>query len=82
MTTPPDRIQRRLTRVFKIMFPNKPTDDIPNATMDNTEGWDSLGTLSLFTLIEEEFNIQLGLDLIPTTKSYQSLITLITEKIG
>lgn len=81
MPIPPDRLRRRLVRVFATMFPEKAAEEIPAASMDNTDNWDSLATLSLFTLTEEEFNIKLGLDLIGTTKSFVQLEGLISEKV-
>lgn len=82
MALAPDRIRRRLSRVFTTMFPTKPVAEIPDATTGNTDGWDSLATLSLFTLADEEFGIKLGLDLIGETKSFQKLEALVTEKVG
>ncbi|GBR11728.1 acyl carrier protein [Acetobacter oeni] len=82
MAIAPDRIRRRLTRVFTTMFPGKTVEDVPAATMENTDGWDSLGTLSLFTLADEEFGIKLGLDRIGDVKSFEKLEALVTEKVG
>ncbi|MBO1359117.1 acyl carrier protein [Acetobacter sacchari] len=82
MSVAPDRIRKRLARVFMIMFPAKSGEEIPEATMENTDGWDSLATLSLFTLTDEEFGIKLGLDLIGETKSFHKLEALVIEKVG
>jgi len=77
-----EKVRRRLTRVFTAILPQVDTANIENATMDNTENWDSLATLSLFTLAEEEFGIKLGLDLIVSTKSFADLEKLIISKVG
>lgn len=77
-----EKVRRRLTRVFTAILPQVDTANIENATMDNTENWDSLATLSLFTLAEEEFGVKLGLDLIVSTKSFADLEKLITSKVG
>lgn len=77
-----DKVRRRLTRVFTSILPQIDVNNIENATMDNTENWDSLATLSLFTLAEEEFGIKLGLDLIISTKSFADLEKIIISKVG
>jgi len=77
-----DKVRRRLTRVFTSILPQIDVNNIENATMDNTENWDSLATLSLFTLAEEEFGIKLGLDLIVSTKSFADLEKIIISKVG
>jgi len=77
-----EKVRRRLTRVFTAILPQVDVANIENATMDNTENWDSLATLSLFTLAEEEFGIKLGLDLIVSTKSFVDLEKLIASKVG
>lgn len=77
-----EKVRRRLTRVFTAILPLVDVNNIENATMDNTENWDSLATLSLFTLAEDEFGIKLGLDLIVSTKSFADLEKLITSKVG
>ncbi|MCE0742705.1 acyl carrier protein [Acetobacter sicerae] len=82
MAMTPERVRKRLVRVFNTILPGKSAEEIPEATMDNTEAWDSLATLSLFTLAEEEFGIKLGLDLIGQTKSFAALEKLVTEKVG
>ncbi|MBS1033359.1 acyl carrier protein [Gluconobacter cerinus] len=82
MTIPLDRIHRRLVRVFNTIFPGTPVEQVSQATMENTEGWDSLNTLSLFTLAEEEFGIQLGLDLMAEVKTFSQLEALVSQKVG
>lgn len=77
-----EKVRRRLTRVFTAILPLVDVNNIEKATMDNTENWDSLATLSLFTLAEDEFGIKLGLDLIVSTKSFADLEKLITSKVG
>lgn len=82
MNTINDKVRRRLIRVFTAILPQIDVNNIENATMDNTENWDSLATLSLFTLAEEEFGIKLGLDLIVVTKSFSDFEKLIISKVG
>jgi len=50
-------IQARLTRCFAAVFPQVPEVRIRFITQESTEGWDSVITATLLTVIEEEFAI-------------------------
>lgn len=57
-----DTLQTRLTGCFAVLFPNLAAEDVPKATMENIPGWDSVATVTLINLVEEEFGIQIDLD--------------------
>jgi acyl carrier protein len=54
-----DELTNRLIRCFAAIFPNLPADRIPEAKADNIREWDSLASVTLFALIEEEFAAQI-----------------------
>lgn len=65
-------VDDRLVRLFEATFPELPSAVIPSATVDSVEEWDSLQSVVLMTLVEEEFGIAISpLDL-PELGSYQS----------
>ena len=55
-------VESRLVRCFQTVFPELREAQVPLATQDSVKTWDSLHTLSLVTVIEDEFHIQLDLD--------------------
>ena len=48
-------VQTRLTKCFAAVFPHVTPSEIPTATVTSIEGWDSLATVTLMTVVEEEF---------------------------
>lgn len=81
-TLAPERITKRLSRIFTKAFPSLDVAAAAAATMDNTEGWDSIATLTLFMLCEEDFGIKIGYDRIAETKSFSDLFKLLESKLA
>ena len=78
----PERIQKRLSRIFNKAFPDLDPAAAPAATMETVAGWDSVATLTLFMLCEEDFGIKIGYDRIAETKSFADLFKLLEGKLG
>jgi acyl carrier protein len=49
----------RLERCFQAVFPTLTTGEIQSATPDTTEAWDSLASLTLIQVIEDEFGLRI-----------------------
>ena len=45
----------RLAAIFGLVFPGLRGEAALEATRDSVPGWDSIATVTLFTLVEEEF---------------------------
>jgi len=73
----PERLTKRLSRVFNEIFPSLDVADAPDATMDNVAGWDSMATIMLCAQCEEDFGVKIGFDRIAETKSFADLYKLI-----
>jgi acyl carrier protein len=56
-----DDTQARLTRCFSAVFPALSSGAIQAATAANTEGWDSVASVTLFATVEEEFGVEIDL---------------------
>ncbi len=54
-----DNSRERLTSCFSTVFPDLAPDEIPLASMASVGKWDSLATITLLTVIEEEFDLQI-----------------------
>ena len=50
--------RRRLTACFTAVFSTLEEPDVARASVGAVQGWDSLATITLITVIEEEFRIQ------------------------
>jgi acyl carrier protein len=73
----PERVQKRLSRIFCEVFPALTPAEAPAATMASVAGWDSIATLTLFMQCEADFGIKIGYDRIAETKSFVDLAGLI-----
>jgi len=71
----------RLTRCFAGAFPDLRETQIPSATVDNTASWDSMGALTLAALIEEEFGVTFGDDVIGSLRSYAAVRAELAKSI-
>ena len=50
-------IQERLINCFGTVFPSLSPDEIPRAADTSVAEWDSLATVTLVSVIEEEFGV-------------------------
>jgi acyl carrier protein len=53
-----DDAHARLVMCFSNVFPSLPTAEIPTTSMISVEEWDSVATVTLLVVIEEEFEVQ------------------------
>jgi acyl carrier protein len=52
-------LQERLVSCFSSVFPNLSFDEIPRASTASVANWDSLATVTLVSVIEEEFGVMI-----------------------
>jgi acyl carrier protein len=53
-----DDLQKRLMACFSAVLPDLSPEEVPLATVKSVAGWDSLASVTLIVVIEEEFGIQ------------------------
>jgi len=53
-------VEERLRECFSTTFPNLSADEILRSSTASVATWDSLATVTLVSLIEEEFAITIG----------------------
>jgi acyl carrier protein len=59
---PVDLIEQRLMGCFEAVFPRLSREEIVNATPESVAQWDSIATVTLSSVIEEEFGLPVDLD--------------------
>src|SRR5262245_3297027 len=74
-------INDRLVEILKTEFPSIPAANIPTASMTSVEGWDSLATITLVTLIEESFGVQTEPEDIDELTSFDSISVYLERKV-
>lgn len=55
-----DDLQARLIKCFAAVFPELSEDQIRAATQKTVAGWDSVASVTLIALIEEEFGLEVA----------------------
>jgi len=73
-----DDIRTRLIRCFEVVFPDANAEQIENATQLNTETWDSIAAITLFNVIEEEFNMQLDFEAVGDLTSFRLILDYVS----
>ena len=54
--------ETRLLNCFSAVFPDAGEDELRSAAMGATESWDSMASVTLVSLVEEEFGVQVAPD--------------------
>jgi acyl carrier protein len=70
--------QARLAQCFSAVFPQLGKQEIASASLETVEGWDSVATITLVTVIEEEFGIQFEIDALERLVSFRSILDYLT----
>lgn len=73
--------ETRLAKCFVTAFPGLSDAAAREAKLDVTPGWDSSGTLTLISLIEEEFDCWLGFDRAEEMTSFAAVAEIVQTKI-
>jgi acyl carrier protein len=68
-----DQIKQRLSTCFRIVFPDLPESEIGAAKQSTLRDWDSVATITLVNVVEEEFGIQLNLDYLADLDSFEAI---------
>ena len=73
LSTRMDNIRQRLFTCFHLVFPDIAQAEIYTASQANVREWDSVATITLVNIIEEEFAIQLDLDQFADLDSFEAI---------
>jgi acyl carrier protein len=70
-----------LVECFAAVFPDVPREALPGATVENTEEWDSIASVTLLAVLEEEFGVQIDdLDL-PELTSFDKVHDYLAARV-
>jgi acyl carrier protein len=76
-----DEMNSRLTRCFLAVFPELPESEVVTATPLSVNAWDSVATLNLITVIEEEFSVEIDFADLMQRLSYQQIAADLQKRI-
>jgi acyl carrier protein len=75
-----DNVEARLLRCFSVIFPEVKENDLRNASMENVEDWDSVATVTLINVVEEEFDIQIALEDVEDMMSFRLFLNYLKSR--
>jgi len=70
----------RLILCFASVFPGLTQQQLENASSDSVGTWDSLSTVTLAAVIQEEFNVEIEPDVLPNLDSFQAFRDYLTAR--
>lgn len=66
--------EQKLTECFSLIFPRLAVQEIQCASVTNIEEWDSLASVNIIAMIEEQFEIEIQPDYLENLTSYQQIL--------
>ena len=76
-----DEMEKRLAVCFSSVLPDLSAEEITNASTTSVDGWDSVTTVTLLAVIEEEFGISIE-DVDPAKfDSFQNILTFLQQAV-
>jgi acyl carrier protein len=76
-----NELQTRLATCFTRVFPGLPENKIRSATPQTLAEWDSVASISLVNVIEEEFNTEIDFELLAELDSFDAIANYLTKRI-
>jgi acyl carrier protein len=73
-------IEKRLKECFRTVFPDLPEEQISSASQATVSTWDSIATVTLVNMIDQEFGIELDLDRLSELDSFTGIIACIENQ--
>ncbi len=72
--------QARLLKCFSAVFPELPESQIPAASPTSVKEWDSVATITLLTVVEEEFRVQFEPEELEQLVSFKSILDFLQSR--
>ena len=74
-----DDTKQRLTSCFQIVFPDLPETAIPQASQATVPVWDSVAAITMVSVIEDEFGVELDLDDLADLDSFEKIYAYVQK---
>jgi acyl carrier protein len=74
-------IQSRLIGCFRTVFPDLPETRVTLATQQSVPNWDSIATVTLINVIDDEFQIEMDLEQLTELDSFENFYTYLKNAI-
>lgn len=71
-----------LDNCFQTVFPTLSLEEVHKASMEGMEKWDSLATVTLVSIIEGEFDIEIAEEHLEKFVSYSEIRELVAQELS
>jgi acyl carrier protein len=75
-------VKARLRDCFAAVFPSAAPDELERASTETLPDWDSLATVRLVAVVEEEFEVVLELEDLEQLNSFESVYQLVEARLA
>ena len=75
-----DDLKNRLVNCFATVFPDLDVAEIPDLSMASMAEWDSVATVTVVALIEEEFGIEADIDELAEEMSFDTIVDYLATR--
>ena len=76
-----DDTRKRLIGCFQVVFPDLPEAHIPIASQATVAAWDSVAAITMASVIEDEFGVELDLDDLADLDSFEKIHTYLEKRL-
>ena len=74
-------LENRLVRCFSSVFPDLSEEQIRHASIESIPGWHSLASVTLISVVQEEFGVQVSLADLPNLVSFSAMQTYVQHHV-
>jgi acyl carrier protein len=73
-------VEDRLIRCFAAVFPNLTVEEIRTASVKSVSAWDSLASVNLVAVIEQDFAVEIDLFDLPELDSFEAVRSYLSSR--
>jgi acyl carrier protein len=74
-------LRTRLIDCFKLVFPDRPESEIPSTSQASVPAWDSVAAITMMNVVEDEFGIQIDLDILADLDSFERVLAYLETEV-
>lgn len=75
-------MRSRLVECFRAVFTDLPNGAIPDASMNSVANWDSLATITLVLVVQEEFGLQIEPEDLGQFVAFDRILEYVACRVG
>lgn len=72
--------REKLVQCFSAVLPTLPLEEIPNASIEGTDPWDSVASVTLIFAVEEDFNVEIEPEDLEGLASFEKIYRYLESK--